>query len=88
LTRPAKHGFIMLQVYKSQYAANPFETMSEEEIERYKWEVEHKGQGQDGLATVEGKHRSLRPSHSLYGLPSSYCRYLTMSTEPSQPAES
>lgn len=43
---------VNLQVYKSQYAANPFETMSEDELERYKWEVEHKGQ--DGLATVEG----------------------------------
>lgn len=39
-------------MYKSQYAANPFETMSEDEIERYKWEVEHKGQ--DSLATVQG----------------------------------
>lgn len=36
-----------VQVYKTQYASNPFENMSEEEIERYKFEVEHKG-----LATV------------------------------------
>ena len=32
-----------VQVYKTQYQANPFENMSEEEIERYKFEVEHKG---------------------------------------------
>ena len=32
-----------VQVYKTQYAANPFENMSEEEIERYKYDVEHKG---------------------------------------------
>jgi len=40
-------------VYKSQYAANPFEQMNAEEIERYKWEVEHRGQGE--LAPVTGK---------------------------------
>ncbi|KAL3865131.1 hypothetical protein ACJMK2_006757 [Sinanodonta woodiana] len=33
-----------VQVYKSKYAANPFETMTEDEIERYKYEVEHRGE--------------------------------------------
>ena len=32
-----------VQVYKTQYAANPFENMSEEEIAKYKFDVEHKG---------------------------------------------
>ncbi|KAL4231595.1 Adducin 3 (Gamma) [Mactra antiquata] len=52
-----------VQVYKSQYAANPFETMSEDEIERYKWEVEHKGQ--DGLATVEEEQLEPGPDGKL-----------------------
>ncbi|KAH3787626.1 hypothetical protein DPMN_165753, partial [Dreissena polymorpha] len=53
-----------VQVYKSQYAANPFETMSAEEIERYKWEVEHRG-AQDGLATVEEEQLEPGPEGKL-----------------------
>lgn len=52
-----------VQVYHSQYAANPFETMSQEEIERYKWEVEHKGQ--DGLATVQEEQLEPGPEGKL-----------------------
>ena len=43
-----------VQVYKTQYAANPFENMSEEEIERYKYDVEHKG-----METVEEGNKDI-----------------------------
>ncbi|XP_053407842.1 gamma-adducin-like isoform X3 [Mercenaria mercenaria] len=52
-----------VQVYHSQYAANPFETMSEDEIERYKWEVEHREQ--DGLATVHEEQLEPGPEGKL-----------------------
>ncbi|KAJ8316920.1 hypothetical protein KUTeg_004824 [Tegillarca granosa] len=38
-----------VQVYKSQYAANPFETMTEDEIQKYKIEVEKKKKGDDSV---------------------------------------
>ncbi|XP_060571387.1 alpha-adducin-like isoform X5 [Ruditapes philippinarum] len=53
-----------VQVYHTQYAANPFETMSEDEIEKYKWEVEHKG-GPDGLPTVQEEQLEPGPEGKL-----------------------
>lgn len=35
-----------VQVYKTQYAANPFDSINEEEIEKYKIEVENRGKGE------------------------------------------
>ena len=32
-----------VQVYKTQYAANPFDSINEDEIEQYKIDVENKG---------------------------------------------
>lgn len=37
-----------VQVYKSQYQANPFENMTQDEIDRYKVEVEKKAKGEPG----------------------------------------
>lgn len=37
-----------VQVYKSQYQANPFENMTQDEIDRYKVEVERKAKGEPG----------------------------------------
>lgn len=37
-----------VQVYKSQYQANPFENMTQDEIDRYKVEVEMKAKGEPG----------------------------------------
>ena len=34
------------QVYKTYYAPNPFDNMSEDEIERYKSDVERKARGE------------------------------------------
>ncbi|XP_071168553.1 gamma-adducin-like isoform X23 [Mytilus edulis] len=58
-----------VQVYKTQYAANPFDSINEEEIEKYKIEVENRGKGEpvteedlspgpDGklISTVERMH--------------------------------
>lgn len=53
-----------VQVYHTQYAANPFETMSEDEIEKYKWEVEHKG-APDGLPTVQEEQLEPGPEGRL-----------------------
>ena len=37
-----------VQVYKSQYQANPFESMTEDDIEKYKIEVDKKAKGDSG----------------------------------------
>ena len=74
-----------LQVYKTQYAANPFENMSEEEIARYKFDVEHKGQGLDTvqesmLPTTNSKvvcHVCLMFLYMYVIYTSNYCFYLT-----------
>ena len=39
-----------VQVYKTQYAANPFDSINEDEIEQYKIDVENKGKGDTSLA--------------------------------------
>ncbi|XP_052101059.1 gamma-adducin-like isoform X8 [Mytilus californianus] len=38
-----------VQVYKTQYAANPFDSINEEEIEKYKIEVENRGKGEPAV---------------------------------------
>ncbi|XP_056004250.1 alpha-adducin-like isoform X9 [Ostrea edulis] len=47
-----------VQVYKSQYQANPFENMTQDEIERYRVEVERKSKGEPEEAPTE---ESLEP---------------------------
>ncbi|XP_061194287.1 alpha-adducin-like isoform X3 [Saccostrea echinata] len=47
-----------VQVYKSQYQANPFENMTQDEIDRYKVEVEKKSRGEPVSTPVE---ESLEP---------------------------
>ena len=47
-----------VQVYKSQYQANPFESMTEDDIEKYKIEVDKKAKGDSGWYT--GRHREIR----------------------------
>lgn len=36
------------QVYKTYYAPNPFDNMSEDEIEKYKSDIERKARGETG----------------------------------------
>lgn len=46
-------------VYKSQYTANPFENVTEDELETYKRQIEGRGSGDNGepwRALVAGKH--------------------------------
>ncbi|CAG2197636.1 ADD [Mytilus edulis] len=63
-----------VQVYKTQYAANPFDSINEEEIEKYKIEVENRGKGEPAVTEedlspgpdvpVETKRQSSNTSRS------------------------
>ncbi|WAR21642.1 ADDA-like protein [Mya arenaria] len=73
-----------VQVYKSQYAANPFEQMSEEEIERYKWEVEHRGQGE--LPPVQEENLEPGPDGKLISTEERLQQVQQLRADDSQPA--
>ncbi len=43
-------------VYKTYYAPNPFDNMSEEEIEKYKADVENRGRGGESAGQYPNRH--------------------------------